>query len=94
MDIGYAIKTNRVFEKLLTMDMPTLGVLNGHTIAAGVLIALCHDRLIMTSKPKTILLLNELENGIAMTAAQARIPMETLSPQTGRLLLGGYRLTP
>jgi enoyl-CoA hydratase/carnithine racemase len=85
----YIILINRLFEKFLTLNVPTLAVIDGHTIAAGVMLALCHDRIIMTSDPKTQFVLNELDNGLAMTIAQAGMIKQLLSPQTARMLIMG-----
>ena len=37
------------------------------------------------------MLLNELQNGITFSSSDARLPMELLSPATGRQLLLGYK---
>ena len=37
---------------LLTINMPSLCVIDGHVIAGGVFIPLSHDRILMANKPK------------------------------------------
>ena len=48
---------------LLTVNMPSLCVVNGHTIAGGVFIPLSHDKIIMANKPNLIVQLNEVFYG-------------------------------
>ena len=83
-NISYGILGQTLFQKILNLNVPTLAVINGHAIAGGLLMALCHDRIIMVNDNKTYLVLNELKNGISFSQPDARIPMELLSPTTGR----------
>ena len=48
---------------ILTLNMPSLCVVDGHVIAGGIFIPLCHDKIIMTSKPKIKWQLNEVHIG-------------------------------
>ena len=90
-NISYGILGQTLTQKVLNLNMPTLAVVNGHAIAAGLWLALCHDRIIMVNDEKTYMLLNELQNGITFSSSDARLPMELLSPTTGRQLLMGYK---
>ena len=41
-----------VLKKLLTLNVPTLCLMNGHSYAGGLFLALCHDFRIITTKGK------------------------------------------
>ena len=45
---------------LLTVNMPSLCVVNGHVIAGGLFIALSHDKIIMANNPDLKVQLNEV----------------------------------
>ena len=45
---------------LLTVNMPSLCVVNGHCIAGGLFIALSHDKIIMANKADIKVQLNEV----------------------------------
>ena len=43
----------RVFTRMLTLNVPTMAVLNGHAYAGGLLFAIANDFRIMQDDPKT-----------------------------------------
>lgn len=55
-----------VLARLLTVNVPTLCVVNGFAIAGGVLIALAHDKVIVNSNPNYRFWMNETENGFSI----------------------------
>ena len=63
------IGMQKVFARLISLGIPSLAVLNGHTIAAGVFLALCHDKIIMKADPKKSIWVNELTFGKAVPYA-------------------------
>ena len=48
--------------KILTLNVPTLCVYNGHAIAGGALMGLAHDNIIMVDDSKFMVWLNEINN--------------------------------
>ena len=52
-----------MLKRILTVNIPSLCVVNGKNIAGGVFMSLAHDRIIMNSDPKFTTCLNEAENG-------------------------------
>ena len=53
-----------IIGRILTLPMATMCVINAHAIAGGLLIALAHDFRIMTTNPKVILCMSEIDLGI------------------------------
>ncbi|KAL2927665.1 Enoyl-CoA delta isomerase 3 [Bienertia sinuspersici] len=46
----------------MSLPMPTIAAINGHAVAPGFALALCHDYLLM-KKDRGVLYMNEVENG-------------------------------
>ena len=42
----------KVYARILTINIPSMCIVRGHCIAAGMLIACCHDKVIMNGNPK------------------------------------------
>ena len=53
-----------LFCRILTLNVPTLAVINGHAVAGGLYLAQVHDRVIMIDNPKCKLQLSESLSGI------------------------------
>ena len=83
-----------MFDRILTMNVPTLAIINGSAIAGGVFLGLCHDRMIMKDDPNFTMCLNELNFGMPICYGMANIPMYTLSKNTARHMLMGNKFTP
>ena len=92
--MAYSFLGNQMFDKILTMNVPTLAVFNGHSIAGGVFLGLCHDRIIMKDDPKLYLSLNELNIGIPFCHGMAAIPKQVLSSSSARHLIMGDKIPP
>ena len=84
----------QMFDRILTMNVPTLAVWNGSAIAGGVFMSLCHDRIIMRDDPKMYAYLNELHIGISFCYGMAQIPVQTLGFSTARHLILGNKMNP
>ena len=54
---------HKLYAKLLTLNVPTLAVVNGHAYAGGLLLAISHDFRIMQDAPKRKICLSELKLG-------------------------------
>lgn len=57
------VRMHKIFARLITLNVPSLAVFNGHSIAGGIFLGLCHDQIICKNDPKIKLQLNELEFG-------------------------------
>ena len=79
-----------MMDRMLTIGVPTLCVMNGFTIAGGLLFALMHDFRIM-KEDKNFVCLSEINIGVSLTPAFAAIVKYQLDPQTSRLLIYGGR---
>ena len=81
------VRMQRVFSRVLTLNVPSLAVFNGHSIAGGMFMGLCHDQIICKNDPKIKLQLNELEFGAILPYGFTQIVQGTTSPSVGRRLL-------
>jgi enoyl-CoA hydratase/carnithine racemase len=64
--------------------MATMCVINGHAFAGGLFIALAHDFRIMTTNPKVLMCLSEINIGIPFPAPLSVFLRSLLSAQTVR----------
>ena len=71
-----------------------MAVFNGHAIAGGVFLGLCHDRIIMNeSNPKWTVCLNELSFGKAVPHSYVRILRSMTTGRVARIMLLGTKLS-
>lgn len=68
-----------LFARFLTLSVPTMCVMNGHTIAGGLLLSLCHDFRIMR-EDYGFICLSEINIGISLTPSFAAIVRNSLDP--------------
>ena len=47
--VSYIGRVQGLFARVLSLPCPTVGALNGHCFAAGAMLSLCHDALVMRS---------------------------------------------
>ncbi len=71
--------------------MPTLCIMNGLTIAGGLLFALMFDFRAIYNDDKNFVCLSEINIGISLTPALGAMVKYQLDPQTARLLSYGGR---
>ena len=76
-------------EKVLSFNMPSMAVLNGHTYAGGFVFAMCHDFRIMKST-KALVCLSEINLGFSLgTAGLLDASKDTLPKKAFRELILG-----
>lgn len=66
--------------------MPTVALLNGHTFAGGLMVAMMHDYRIMNPH-KGFLCLNELQLGVGLRPPMCSIFREKVKPSTFRRMI-------
>lgn len=59
--------------KLFTCSKPAVAAINGHAVAAGMIISMACDYRIVVNNPKTKLGMSEIKIGLALTPAEAEI---------------------
>ncbi|KAL7792813.1 ClpP/crotonase-like domain-containing protein [Trichoderma afarasin] len=101
LDLQHAIDTPgfwalfySVWNRLLTFPMPTLALLNGHTYAGGLMLAIAHDYRLAPS-PKGFLCLNEVLFGAALQPPMASLFRAKLPSNAifRKVALEGHRFT-
>ncbi|KAL6693296.1 ClpP/crotonase-like domain-containing protein [Trichoderma pleuroticola] len=101
LDLQHAIDTPgfwalfySVWNRLLTFPMPTLALLNGHTYAGGLMLAMAHDYRLAPS-PKGFLCLNEVLFGAALQPPMASLFRAKLPSNAvfRKVALEGHRFT-
>ena len=80
--------------KLLILNVPTLCIWQGHAIAGGVFLGLCHDHIIMKDDPKLMVCLNELSFGKNVPFAYMQLVKALTNGRTTRTLFLGTKFTP
>ncbi|CAK4000824.1 related to enoyl- hydratase isomerase [Lecanosticta acicola] len=75
-----------LWRRLLTYNMPTVALINGHAFAGGLMVAMAHDYRIMNPQ-KGYISLNELELGMPLRAPMTALFRMKLSPKTLRKLI-------
>ncbi len=78
---AYLDRVHGLFARFLTLPMPTVAAMNGHTFAAGAMLALSHDHQIMRAD-RGYFCLPEVDLGLPFTPGmsallQARLPAVT-----------------
>jgi Delta3-Delta2-enoyl-CoA isomerase len=77
----YLDRVHALFARFLTLPMPTVAALNGHTFAAGAMLALTHDHRVMRTD-RGYFCLPEVDLGLSFThgmaaLVQGRLPKVT-----------------
>lgn len=81
----------KLFRRFLTYPMPTISLLNGHSFAAGFMLAMYHDYRIQ-NPIRGFLCINELDFGVPLQAPMMTIFREKLAPAAFRdVVLGAKR---
>ena len=82
---------HRLYDRILTLPVPTLAVQNGMTIAGGLLMSLVFDFRTMKDDPKNFVCLSEINIGISLSPGFSSIVKYSLDPQTSKVLVYGGR---
>ena len=77
----------------MTLNIPTLCVMNGHSIAGGLIFALCHDFRIMR-EDFGLICRSEINLGLTLPTSYAAIIKNSLTPDVSRLLSYGGKYKP
>ncbi len=92
--LPYLFRVHSLFARLLSLPCPTVAALNGHTFAAGAMVAICHDHRIMRAD-RGYWCLPEVDLGMPLTEGMnalipALIPARTAHEAmvTGRRYAG------
>lgn len=80
--------------RMMTINVQTMCVMNGHSVAGGCFIALAHDKTIMSSNPKFKFFLNETKNGFHLKDPLSYVVRESTSGGTAKLLTIGQKFGP
>ncbi len=82
---------HKLFDRVLTLPVPTMAVQNGMTIAGGLLFSLVFDFRTMKEDPRNFVCLTEINIGISLSPGFAAIVKNSLDPQTSKVLVYGGR---
>jgi enoyl-CoA hydratase/carnithine racemase len=89
----YLHRVHAVFARFLTLPMPTVAALNGHTFAAGAMLALTHDHRVMRTD-RGYFCLPEVDLGMTFTPGMAALVQSRLSNLTAHeAMITGRRYT-
>ena len=85
----------KVYARILTMNLPTLAITHGHTIAAGWFLASVHDRIIsLDGSSKTFWQLSETALGATMGEGFSDMMLNLMKPRDSRKTLWAGKFTP
>lgn len=77
----YSIQVHALYARFLSLPMPTVAALQGHTFAAGAMFSLAHDFRVMRAD-RGFWCLPEVSISIPFTPAMAALIQARLAPQT------------
>ncbi len=86
-----AIVMQQLLGKLVSLNVPTMCVMNGHAYAGGFIFGLCHDFRIIQANG--VLCLSEINNGLPLPPAYNTICSELLPKQLARKMNFGTRIS-
>ncbi len=93
MNAFYSVgNMQKLYAKLLTVNVPTMCVIQGNAFAGGLFLALCHDFRIMVDHPKVKLCLSEILVGIGLGNLYMQLATSLLDSQTARFLVIGNKV--
>ncbi|MEV0403576.1 enoyl-CoA hydratase/isomerase family protein [Actinoallomurus sp. NPDC050550] len=89
----YLDRVHALFARFLTLPMPTVAALNGHTFAAGAMLALTHDHRVMRTD-RGYFCLPEVDLGLSFTPGMAALIQGRLPKATAHeAMVTGRRYT-
>ena len=81
-DLGpYLFRVHSLFARILTLPCATVGALNGHTFAAGAMLAICHDHRVMR-EDRGYWCLPEVDLGMPFTEGMNALIPARIPPMT------------
>jgi len=80
----------KLYAKLIKLPMTTMVVMNGTTMAGGLILSLCHDFRVMIDSPKAKLCLTEINIGVPLSPGYAAVVQGTLDIQASRIMSLGH----
>ena len=78
----------RIFARIMTLNVPTLTIVDGHCIAGGVMLAIAHDHVYVRDDPKLKIKMNEIENNLLFPEPMMDFTKAITLSASRRLLLG------
>jgi len=84
---------HKLFGRILTMNLPTVCVTQGHVIGAPVFLALCHDYIVAVESAGAFWKLPEFEVGLPISRGLGDILRHTLRPAAYREFIWGENLS-
>lgn len=83
---GYVLAVQEVFARLLELPLPTVAALQGHTFAAGAMLALAHDFRVMRAD-RGFFCLPEVDIRIPFSTGMSALVQSRLQPQVAHELM-------
>ncbi|WP_370287758.1 enoyl-CoA hydratase-related protein [Nocardioides sp.] len=80
---SYVARVERLFQRFLTLPVPTVAAINGHAFGAGAMLALAHDYRAMR-QDRGFFCLPEVDILIPFTPGMSALVQCKVSPQTAR----------
>ena len=77
---GYVARVQQLFERVLTLPVPTVAAVNGHAFGAGAMLALAHDHRVM-GDDRGYVCLPEVDIHIPFSPGMNALVMSKLSPR-------------
>lgn len=79
--ITYVVQVHRLFERVLTLAVPTVAAIQGHAFAGGAMLALAHDFRVMRAD-RGYFCLPEVDIDIPFTRGMSALIQSKLNPKT------------
>ena len=80
--------------RIMKLPLPSLAVLNGHTIAGGLMLAMGFDKIIMVNDPQVKIGLTEIDAGVGFPYALMRHVKLRNNRAVSARLIAGHIMTP
>ena len=84
----------KLFGRLLNLNVPTLAIANGHAVAGGMFLGLCHDKFVICDKPILKYYLSESLINMSLAFLYADLLKELVPDRAARELLSGKKMNP
>ena len=89
MDLIFSMQA--VMARLMTINVPSMCIFNGHAVAGGLLLGLVHDFRVINAGNSSKVCFSEINAGLTLPPGYSAIIKSTLHPQVGReMAFGSY----